>query len=170
MSPSLSRQVDEIGLVVLVSLHVPVTNKHLNLLFDHLWLCPEHGNVAHHVGLQVHELVLLLRLHDLDDVHLTDGLALPGNLLCLLRLVFGRLNRLLFDLFLRNEIAADLVARVLRINFDFLVGSEHRLVGFFQKHFYLRVTKLHHGTFKLFLRHLSNTQDLLARKLLLVIK
>ena len=83
-----SRHVNQISLVSFVTLHVVLADQHFDLLFNHLRISLEHRDVAHDVCLKILETVLLLRLHDLDNVSLHDESALSLNLARLL-LLFG---------------------------------------------------------------------------------
>ena len=167
---SCSWQVNKISLVLLVSLHVGISDQHLDLLLDHPRLSLEHRDVPHDVRLQVLELVLLLGLHDPHDVHLADGLALSSNLLSLLSLVLGCLNGLLLDDLLRDEVASDLVAGILGIDLDLFVWLEDWLVDLFEEDLDFRVAESHHGGSELVLWHLSALNDLSAGQLLLIVE
>jgi len=79
----------------------------LDLLLDHLWFRLEHCDVAHHIGQQLVELVLLLCLHHLYDMGLDYEGALLGDLLLLVLLLLRRFGACFLHNLLRNQIRAN---------------------------------------------------------------
>ena len=104
-----SGKVNENGAVVVIALHILISNQHLDLLLDHLGVGLEHRNVADDVVDQHLEAVCLLCLHYLDSVGLDDELTLAGDLLSLCGLFRCRLRRLLLDDLLWDETDTDRV-------------------------------------------------------------
>ena len=165
-----SRQVDEQGAVVVVTLHVFVSNEHLDLLLDHLGVGTEHRDIANDIRHQVLESIRLLCLHDLHCVSLDNKGTLSCNLLGLCALFRRRLGVLFLDHLLRDQIAADGVRRELGVNFDFLVLTKHRLVDFLQQDLDLGVTEAHHSSSELFLAEAGPLADLRASHFLILIE
>ena len=99
---SQSGNVDELGPVVFVALHVVALDQVLDLRFDHCRLGLEHGDIAHDVGLHLLEPILLLCFHHLDDMCLDHKGALFFDASSLLFLFFRELSCLFLGLLFRH--------------------------------------------------------------------
>jgi len=102
-----SRDVNEVGAVILIAFQVVICNQVLDLGLDHRRLSLEHRDIAHHVCLNSLETVLFLSLHDFHDMCLHDKSAFFFNARCLLLLLLAKLTRLLLSLLFRHEVDSD---------------------------------------------------------------
>ena len=90
-----SGQVDENCSTVRVTLHVFVSNEHLNLGLDHARVRLEHSDVANDIRDKGLEGICLLSLHDLYTMCLDDKLTFFHDLLLLRGLFRSSCNGLL---------------------------------------------------------------------------
>ena len=90
-----SGQIYENCSIIFIALHVFALNQIINLFFDHSGVSLEHADIVDDVRLQVHQLILLLGLHDLHRLRLNHELPLTVDLCDLGCLVRRRLQSLL---------------------------------------------------------------------------
>ena len=130
----------------------------------------EHADIVYYVRLLVHQLLLLLGLHDLYSLGLNQKLPLIINLIGLGYLIRCRLSRLLLDDSLRNQIVLDGIQGKPRVAPNRLVIAKHWLVNLLQQDSYFRITEAHHTSLKVLYRHIRHLFDLLAVQLIILIE